>query len=338
MKAIALLLAILVAAGAAIYYQRTRTAESPREQAALASAQAEAERAAAQARNAEEARKQAEREREKLLKLTKEMGTELDRRNQAAMSNAALAKTGDAESTNNPMAGFGGAMAKMLNDPETRKFIQSQQRMMMDSLYAPLIRQMGLGKEEAARLKDFLADQGMKAAERGMGMLGGQSNAKPREEQIREMAEQQKAIEQETKEFLGEERYAQYQDYQLTLPERMQLNTFRQQTSGGEGSISDAQTEQLLGLIKEEKAAIAPQGAGSMPDSQAGNGMDAMLSNEAAEKLLSAQETLNQRVYARAGGVLDQEQLASFARFQTNQLQTMRMGITMARKMFGSPK
>ena len=44
---------------------------------------------------------------------------------------------------------------------------------------------------------------------------------------------------------------------------------------------------------------------------------------------------MNQRVYERAKAVLSPEQLNGFGRFQTNQLQMMRMGMTMARKFLG---
>jgi hypothetical protein len=60
--------------------------------------------------------------------------------------------------------------------------------------------------------------------------------------------------------------------------------------------------------------------------------MEAMFSGEGVEKLLQSQEAVNQRVYDRAREVLAAEQLAAFGRFQTNQLQMMRMGMNMARR------
>lgn len=60
--------------------------------------------------------------------------------------------------------------------------------------------------------------------------------------------------------------------------------------------------------------------------------MEAMFSGDATEKLLQSQESINQRVYERAGELLSETQLAAFGKFQTNQLQMMRMGMNMARK------
>ena len=66
--------------------------------------------------------------------------------------------------------------------------------------------------------------------------------------------------------------------------------------------------------------------------------MQAMFSGEGTEKLLQTQETVNLRVYERAREVLSADQLSAFGRFQTNQLQMMRMGMTMARKFMTPEK
>ena len=113
----------------------------------------------------------------------------------------------------------------------------------------------------------------------------------------------------------------------------MQLNQFRMQ-NGGENALTDQQTEQLLAIMKDEKQAVAKQTGQTFPDAGQSDAakFEAMLSGDSVEKLLQAQETVNQRVYERAQDVLTESQLNSFARFQTNQLQMMRVGMAMARK------
>jgi hypothetical protein len=332
MKILALAVSFLIAAGAAVYFYRSAGPKAPPANSGIV--QTNAAESEARIQELEEARKNAEREREKLLRLTKEMGTELDRRNQAA-SNAALVAASGSQSEEQGKGGaaFGSALAKMMKDPETKKFIRAQQRMMMDTMYGPLVRKMGLSSEESERFKDFMADQVMKGADAATAMFSS-TDAADRAEQMKALAERQKETEEETKAFLGEERYAQYKDYQATVQERVQLNMFRQQVSG-EDSISDAQTEQLLALMKQEKEVAASEFGQVFPNGQQGQGMQAMLSEEGAEKMVAAQQTVNDRVYQRASEVLEPGQLAAFGRFQTNQLQTIRMGISMARTMFG---
>jgi len=104
--------------------------------------------------------------------------------------------------------------------------------------------------------------------------------------------------------------------------------------STSEHAMTEEQTEWLLDLMREEKRAAAAGGQTLPRADQDAAGLEAMLSGENAEQLLRTQETVNQRVYERAREGLSPDQLEAFGRFQTNQLQTMRMGLSMARKMF----
>jgi hypothetical protein len=75
-------------------------------------------------------------------------------------------------------SGFSGFLSKMMNDPESRKFIRDQQRMIMDQLYAPLVKQLALSPDESEKFKDLLADNTMKGAENASSLFAGdQSNA-----------------------------------------------------------------------------------------------------------------------------------------------------------------
>ena len=245
---------------------------------------------------------------------------------------AALAATQSRSPGKGP-AGFGDAFTKMMEDPEMLKMIRDQQRTMMDSLYSPLVKKMNLTPEEAGQLKDLIADNAMKGASKATSLFGGGSSTN-RTEMLNVLSAEQKSFEQQVKEFLGESRYAEYKDYQQTVGERMQLNQFRQQTAGGENALTDQQIEQLLAFMREEKQTLAAAtGLPMSADKQEAANLKAMLSDEGLQKLLQAQETLSQRVYERATSVLSESQLAAFARFQTNQLQMMRVGMNMARKL-----
>jgi hypothetical protein len=228
------------------------------------------------------------------------------------------------------MGGMGNFLAKMMADPETKKMIRAQQRLMLDQIYSPLIKQMGLSAEEAEQFRNLLADHTLKSAEKATALLGGAASTN-RAELTARLTEEQKAFDEQVRSLLGESRYAQYQDYQQTAGERAQLNQFRQQFSG-ESAVTDQQTEQLLAFMKEAKQAV-----GGLEQPQDAASMQAMLSGEGIEKLLQNQEAAGRQVYERARGVLSDSQLAAFGRFQTNQYQMMRMGMSVARK-FLSPE
>jgi hypothetical protein len=257
--------------------------------------------------------------------------------NAAASALANATPAGEGEKSDDGKAGFGKMLAKMMQDPDTKKVIRDQQRMMLNQLYSPLVKQLGLTPEEADQFKNLLADNIVKSSEKAFSMFdGGLSTNKA--ELIKAMTAEQKSFDEQVKAFLGDDRFAQYKDYQETVGDRTQLNMFKQQT-GGDNPLSDQQTEQLLAFMKEEKRTVAAATGQPLPGAgQDAAKLEAMLSGEQTDKLMQFQETVNQRVFERAKGVLSPEQLDSFATFQTNQVQMLRMSFTMARKMFGADK
>jgi hypothetical protein len=223
-------------------------------------------------------------------------------------------------------------LASMMKDPETRKFIRDQQRQMMDQLYGPLVKQMGLTSEEGERFKDFLADSMMQGAEKASSIFGPSTN---RAELFKGIAADQKNSEEQMKSLLGEDRFNLYKEYQQSVGERTQLTLFKQQNSGTDYPVSDIQIEQLLNFTKQEKQGLTAMGQ-QFPATGSGQdpaNLDAMLSPEQSEKFIQSQETLNQRVYERAKTVLSPQQLEAYQKFQATQLQTLRLGFSMARKL-----
>lgn len=229
---------------------------------------------------------------------------------------------------------MGNLLAKMMADPETKQMIREQQRMMMDQLYAPLIKQLGLSTDEAETFKKLLLDRTMKASERAPALFGGGSLTN-RTELAGQLASEHKAFEAQMEELLGRDRFAQYKGYEETSGERMQLNMFRHQIGSGPNALTDDQLEQLLNVIKEEKRTLSAAGL-SVPTVNTGeNPFLAGFSEEQTEQVLQAQASMQDRVVERAKSILGPEQLSGFASYQTNQLQMMRMGMSMARKFFG---
>lgn len=303
------------------------------------SLRAEAEQQTREVADLQSSQKLLEQQRQELFEQSSQLAAKLQSQPLSAgkvgvpshIATASATNTPNSDKDKNPL---GSLLAKMMDDPETKKLIRQQQRVMIDQLYSPLVQQMGLQPDEAERFKDLLADNMIKGAEKATSLLGGDSSTN-RTEMMATMAEEQKSFDEQVRGFLGESRYAQYKDYQETAGERTQLNQFRQ-AAGSEGALTDQQTEQLLAFMKEEKQAATAGGLSSFEGKDAAS-IQAMLSGEGLEKILQSQEASGQRVYERARTVLSETQLAAFGKFQTNQLQMTRMGMNMARK-FMSPE
>jgi hypothetical protein len=332
-RILALLLGMAIATAAVIglYFMKATRAQ----QAEVAAERAKAEEAARALAEAHAAQKETEVQRDRLMKLADQVGTQLREANsnnvalQASTSSAAVA----VPATEAKEEGLGKLVSQMMSDPDTRKFIRDQQRMAMDQLYSPLVRKLGLSTDEAKRFKDLLADNMMASSEKAMALMGDKST-EDKSKAMSGLTESQAQFDEQLKSLLGDSRYTQYKEYQETLGERAQLNMYRQGNTG-ENAITDAQEEQLLALMAQEKKAVQATTGNALPGSDQAAATEAMLSEERSAKLIEAQEMVNQRVYDRASEILTPGQLESFAQFQTNQLQMLRMGVSMARKMFG---
>jgi hypothetical protein len=316
------------------------------QQTQLASLRSEAE---VQTQNLEELKtvqQQAEAQRTELVRQTQEQAAQLHQAKEAAKAQAAALRS----ATVNPASsappvtkaegdktGFGNIFSKMMQDPEAKKFMRQQQRVMVEQLYTPLIKQLGLSSDEADKFKTLITDNMAKGAEKASSMFSGDA-ATNRAAMFSGMADEQKNLDQELKNLLGDTGFKQYQDYQQTVGERTQLNQFKQQLAT-DNPLSDQQTDALLALMKDEKKKIATTaGLDSPGKNQDQAKLEAMLSDDQTGKLMQSQETINQNVFQRARDFLSPEQLDAFGKFQTNQLGMMRMGMSMARKFLTPAK
>jgi hypothetical protein len=332
-KILMLLVTVTLVAGGIYLFQSMRSAE---QQAQIASLRSEVEQKAQEVHELEASKELINRQRAELLRQAQAQAKQLQDQSQTVMNQAAVPGSSAAPSTGGatPRAqqGLGSLLAKMMEDPETKKFMRVQQRLVMDQLHAPLFKQLGLTPEESEKFSEILADNAMRATENASLLFG--TNAAARAETRATLAADHQNTENQLKELLGESRFAQYKEYQQTAGERMQLNMFNQQAGAGALALTDSQTEQLLSMMKEEKQALTAVGQHMPGMGQDAANLEALLSKDQSETMLGLQESVNERVYERAKGLLSEEQLAAFGKFQTNQLQMMRAGVGMARTLF----
>ncbi|HWV98431.1 MAG TPA: hypothetical protein VNZ64_01940 [Candidatus Acidoferrum sp.] len=209
MKKLTLLLALsTIGLGALCVVQWRKLAEQRVQTAAL---QGEAVEQSERVTSLEAAKDRAESQRRQLLDQTEELAAQL-RARQMAESNAVVATPTNpppatAEPAKGDKAGLGKVLAKMMEDPDTKKFIRDQQRVMLDQLYGPLVKQMGLNPEQAAGFKDLLADNMLKATEKASSLFGG-SAVTNRAAAMETMSAEQKNFDDQLKAFLGDTRYA----------------------------------------------------------------------------------------------------------------------------------
>jgi len=247
-----------------------------------------------------------------------------------------IAAAGAVENESEGAGGFGKNMGKMMSrmmsDPAMKEMMRSQQKTMINTMYGSLFKELNLSPEEKQKFSELLLDQQMKTMEAGMGIFeeGGLTNV------TQSVQAQQKESEEQIKALLGEERFTQYQEYQKTLGDRMQIDQLRQQMETAGTPVQDAQLTQLLALLKEERERTPPP---ISQDPQAAfASAEKMLSDEAMETQMAWQEEINRRVFERAATVLTPDQLKAYGEFQAGQINMQKLGLKMMKEMLGRQK
>ncbi len=231
--------------------------------------------------------------------------------------------------------GMGDMVARMMEDPGMRKMIRDQQRVVMNTMYEPLFKEMNLTDEEKEKLTQLMLDNAMKGVERARDLFSGGDPAK-RDEATQSLGEELKQSQAEIKELLGEERFAQYEDYTRNMGNRMAVDQLKSQLASGATPLQDTQAQQLLQIMREEHQMGSDSSgfAGGAANDPTQN-LNAIASEEAMDQLFQKQEEINKRVADRATTVLTAEQSEALRTQQANQLNLQRMGMKMARQMMG---
>ena len=120
------------------------------------------------------------------------------------------------------------------------------------------------------------------------------------------------------------------------MGDRMQLDQFKGQLGEGASALKDDQAKQMMQLMREERERTPPV----IPDNPADSDVDfkKLLSGDAMEKQMQWQEEQNRRVLERAGTILTPEQLKAFTEFQAQQASLQKLGLKMAKELFGDDK
>lgn len=336
--------AVLMGAACVVLFQQLGSVRE-RDRARAAALEAEAAARAVQAANLEEAR----RDRTRIEKQNQELAALAHnlRASEARQASNATALAGQlrAARTNGAPAGdesglgamFGGKgmgemLDKMMNDPAMREMLRSQQKAMMKQMYGPLFKELNLSPDQQKKLTDLLSDSQMKAMDNASALFKDTNDDKAQATQA--LVEQQKKMNEDIKALLGDEKYAQYEDYQKSAVDRMLLEQFEQQATGTDTALRSDQRQQLIQLMREERARV-PSLIPDDPTKFEGDFTKVFQDEGLMEKQFQWQEDLIRRVETRARGVLTPEQLKEFIEFQEQQANMQKFGMKMAREMFG---
>ena len=152
-----------------------------------------------------------------------------------------------------PTNGLVENQVKSALNPETRKALREQKEGFLNTAYAALFKTMALSADEMEKFKGMVLDQEMKNAERMLAYAKLAQDPVAQTNALKEIARDQAAFEARLKAILGDTRFAEYQDYNQTIGQRVALDQFAQQLSGGATALTDEQGQQLLQIMTEEQ-------------------------------------------------------------------------------------
>jgi hypothetical protein len=231
--------------------------------------------------------------------------------------------------------GMGDMVAKMMKDPAMREMMRGQQKAAINMMYSGLFKELNLTPAEKEKLTGILTDAQMKNVEHAQGMFGEQKPGAAEEAQ-QLFEDSKKQTDAEVKAVLGDDRFAQYDDYQKNIGDRMQLDQLKTQLEAKNLPLQDQQMAQLLQVMNEEKTAVPP--AIPADASQSPKDLKALMTPENLDRQMQWTDDYNRRVLERAAQILTPEQLKQYQEFQDQQSAIQKFGLKMARDLFGDGK
>ena len=152
--------------------------------------------------------------------------------------------------------GRGAIFRELMDRPEMQKLMAIQQKARLDERYAGLFKSLALTPEQLDKFKNLLVEKrtsmmDVLSAARDQGV-----NPRSDPEAFRTLVSNAQAeIDNNIRSVLGDTGFAQYQNYEQTLPQRNVVDQLQQRLSYTSTPLTDSQANQMVQLL----AANAPQ-------------------------------------------------------------------------------
>src|SRR6185295_8549906 len=214
--------------------------------------------------------------------------------------------------------------------------IKAQQKLAVGPLieknYAGLIASLHLSQDQAATLKDLITKKVLIDADMGTSMVTGEMDSDKRKELINQARAGKAAIDDQIKQFLGDQYYSQFKDYEKTQPQRTLVGGFKDQLGSGANAMSPDQEQQLLSAMNTERQAF--QFTTDYSDQSKFTGdFSSYFTDEKLGQFEKESAQLAERYKTRAQGILSADQFTAYQHFLTTQQQMQQTAMKMAAKI-----
>jgi hypothetical protein len=203
-------------------------------------------------------------------------------------------------------------MQAAMNTLEFQKLLAIEAKAQLDSQYATLFRSLGkdfnLSSDQIDQFKNLLVQKQQAAMDAVQAAGGPASDSNGDSAALRKAVKEAQAIvEDQIKSRLGSAAYAQYRQYERTLPERNVIAELQQSLSYTQAPLTDEQSDQLIPILASTRPRGQGNGTGILTS---GGNVGALITNEAV---------------LQAKNVLSQTQFKSFQQLQIAQQARQRL-------------
>ena len=219
-------------------------------------------------------------------------------------------------------------MAAMMKSPAMKEMLKAERRVKLDSDYAPLFKYLNLSYEDATTFKNLLVEREMATT---LDMDFDQSESEAEENKAKLLSLVQtgdalvKTIDEKIKAVLGDEKFAVYNEYEATQPERKQIDQFKNALSSADQMTNEQENDVIRAMYEERmKIPFAPE---------------IVTSSEGINNYLQNFAQLQSSCLAKVSSILSPSQLAQFKQSQEQQRVMKEMGMkVVAAQLFGGTK
>jgi hypothetical protein len=204
-------------------------------------------------------------------------------------------------------------LATLLSDPEFSQLWNSQQKFALDARYSALFKNLNLSAADLDKFKNMLVEKqsavlDVMAAAREQGLNPRDSADRAQLAALLQTAQTQ--VENSIRQTLGDGQYAQYQNYEQTLPQRNIVTQLAQSLSYSGSPLQDSQAEQLVNILA----------ANSPTNSQSGGGLFAAMGGGGGPGMFGNRSTqITDAAVTQAGAILTAPQLGALQQLQAQQ-------------------
>jgi hypothetical protein len=201
-------------------------------------------------------------------------------------------------------------------------------------LYAPLCQQLNLGASERKTLKDLVLKRTMAGVRGGMSLMNPSLSATKRAEVTLDIKSKTDEGNVLIKEFLGEENYAVFKQYEKTIPDRTLVDLFASRHAKTPAALNLEQQARLLQALSEARARYLWTTDLSRRTQETRN-YATLFDEENFLIFAQEEEQFDRQFLTLARDILSPDQLAAFETFQATQRQSQIAQMKMTGKLLG---